>query len=110
MRAAVALSAVLAIATASVIAVGQAASPSSKPPIAQSRIPFGPKRKAEMRRYARRHYGIDRYTLEHPRVIVEHFTGTTSYRATYQTFAADVPDVELHELPGVCAHFVSDRH
>jgi beta-N-acetylhexosaminidase len=63
-----------------------------------------------MRRYSRRHYGIDRYTLEHPHVIVEHFTGNTSYSATYQTFAPDVPDVELHELPGLCAHFVIDRN
>jgi N-acetylmuramoyl-L-alanine amidase len=109
-RVAVALSAVLAIAAASTFAAGQAFAPPSKPPIADTRIPFGPKRKAEMRRYARRHYGIDRYTLEHPKVIVEHFTGTTSYRATYQTFAADVPDVELHELPAVCAHFVIDRN
>jgi N-acetylmuramoyl-L-alanine amidase len=94
---------------ASAVAIHQPSAPSSKPRIAQSRIPFGPKRKAEMRRYARRHYGIDRYSLAHPKVIVEHFTGTTSYRATYQTFAADVPDVELHELPGLCAHFVIDR-
>jgi N-acetylmuramoyl-L-alanine amidase len=80
-----------------------------RPAIVQSRIPFPPKRKAEMRRYARRHYGIDRYTLEQPKVIVEHFTGTSSYRSTYQTFARDAPDVELRELPGVCAHFVIDR-
>src|SRR5207237_9440271 len=80
-----------------------------RPPIVQSRIPFGAKRKAEMRRYARRHYGIDTYALRNPKVIVEHFTGTDSYSATYQTFAVDRPDVELHELPGVCAHFVIDR-
>src|SRR5207237_1766886 len=47
--------------------------------------------------------------LDHPRVIVEHFTGTNSYRASYQTFARDVPDVEFHELPGVCAHFLIDQ-
>jgi protein MpaA len=52
---------------------------------------------------------LRRYTLDHPRVIVEHFTGSNSYRSAYQTFARDVPDVELHELPGVCAHFVIDR-
>jgi protein MpaA len=62
-----------------------------------------------MRRYAARHYGIARYTLDHPRVIVEHFTGSNSYRSAYRTFAGDVPDPELHELPGLCAHFVIDR-
>jgi hypothetical protein len=108
-RTAIALLSVVAISAAGELVAGQPGSAPPKPQITQSRIPFPPKRKAEMRRYARRHYGLDRYTLEHPHVIVEHFTGTTSYRATYRTFAADVPDVELHELPGVCAHFVIDR-
>jgi N-acetyl-anhydromuramyl-L-alanine amidase AmpD len=44
--------------------------------------------------------------LKRPRVIVEHMAETSSARAVYDTFAADVPDVELHELPNVCAHFV----
>jgi N-acetylmuramoyl-L-alanine amidase len=107
--AAIALFAVFAIAVAGAPAAAPPGSAPTRPRIAQSRIPFPAKRKAEMRRYARRHYGIDRYTLQNPRVIVEHFTGTNSYAATYDTFAADVPDVELHELPGVCAHFVIDR-
>lgn len=84
-------------------------SPAPRPRIVQSPIPFPAKRKAEMRRYAIRHYGLHRYTLDHPRVIVEHFTGSNSYRSAFQTFARDVPDVEFHELPGVCAHFVIDR-
>lgn len=63
--------------------------PHSNPGIVQSRIPFPAKRKAEMRRYAIRHYGLRRYTLDHPKVIVEHFTGSDSYRAAYQTFARD---------------------
>jgi N-acetylmuramoyl-L-alanine amidase-like protein/zinc carboxypeptidase len=111
-RTAAALVAALAIGGAGVVAAepsGDAAATPAQPPIVQSPIPFGAKRKAEMRRYARRHYGIDRYTLVDPKVIVEHFTANNSYRATYRTFAADVPDVELHELPGVCAHFVIDR-
>ena len=33
----------------------------------------------------------------------------TASSSAYDTFAADVPDVELHELPGVCAHFVVDK-
>jgi N-acetylmuramoyl-L-alanine amidase len=79
------------------------------PRITQDRIPFPAKRRAEMRRYARRHYGLRRSTLEDPKVIVEHFTASNSYRSAFETFARDVPDPELHELPGVCAHFVIDR-
>jgi beta-N-acetylhexosaminidase len=44
-----------------------------------------------------------------PKVIVEHFTASTTYSSAYNTFAADQPDVELHERPGVCAHFIVDR-
>ena len=113
MRSALALFAVLAIAAAGPLAAGQergnAAAAPPRPHIVQSPIPFPAKRKAEMRRYARRHYGIDRFQLVSPKVIVEHYTANNSYRATYRTFAADVPDPELHELPGVCAHFVIDR-
>jgi beta-N-acetylhexosaminidase len=72
-------------------------------------IPFPPKRKLEMRAYARRHYGISSYLLIRPHVIVEHFTDTAAFRPVYNTFAADVPDYGLHELPNVCAHFVIDR-
>jgi N-acetylmuramoyl-L-alanine amidase len=69
-------------------------------------IPFDAKRKAEMTAYAERHYGIDSYRLRNPQVIVEHYTDNDSIQATYDTFANDVPDVELHELPQVCSHFV----
>jgi len=79
------------------------------PAIHQDPIPFKARRKAEMRRYARRHYGIDSFRLEGPKVIVEHITANNSYSATWNTFAADVPDPELHELPGTCAHFVVDQ-
>ena len=71
-------------------------------------IPFGAKRKAEMAQYSERHYGIDSYVL-HPKVIVEHYTATTTFSSAYNTFAADVPDAELHQLPGTCAHFIIDR-
>jgi N-acetylmuramoyl-L-alanine amidase len=79
------------------------------PPIAHDPITFGARRKAEMRAYARRHYGIDTALLKNPKVIVEHVTVTNTYRAAWNTFAADVPDAELHELPGTCAHFIVDR-
>jgi beta-N-acetylhexosaminidase len=81
----------------------------AQPPIHLDLIPFGARRIAETRAYARRHYGLDRARLLDPKVIVIHFTGSDSYASAFSTFAADVPDVELHELPGVCSHFVIDR-
>ncbi|MCW2968739.1 MAG: N-acetylmuramoyl-L-alanine amidase [Solirubrobacteraceae bacterium] len=84
--------------------------PPSPPPIVHSFIPFPRKRVDEMRAYARRHYGLNTALLKDPHVIVEHFTAINSYSATYNTFAADVPDPELHELPGTCAHFVIDSN
>jgi beta-N-acetylhexosaminidase len=81
----------------------------ARPAIVQRPIPFGAKRREEMRAYARRHYGLDSFRLQGPKVIVEHYTVTDSFQSVYDTFAADVPDVELHELPGVCAHFVVDK-
>ena len=81
----------------------------ARPPIVSNPIPFGAKRKREMAAYARRHYGIDSYRLRRPRVIVEHYTVNDSVQATFNAFAPDVADPELHELPGVCAHFVIGR-
>jgi N-acetylmuramoyl-L-alanine amidase len=81
----------------------------ARPRIVQRPIPFGPKRRAEMRAYARRHYGIDDYRLRDPKVMVEHYTVSDDFQSAYDTFANDVPDAELHELPGTCAHFVVDN-
>jgi beta-N-acetylhexosaminidase len=79
-----------------------------KPHIVWKPIPFGARRKAETAQYALRHYGMNTYVL-HPRAIVEHVTATSSFSSVYATFSADVPDAELHSLPGTCAHFVVDR-
>jgi N-acetylmuramoyl-L-alanine amidase-like protein/zinc carboxypeptidase len=87
----------------------RASSAAARPRIVQKPIPFGAKRRAEMRRYARRHYGIDDYRLKNPRVIVEHYTASNNFGSAYNTFARDVPDVELNELPGVCAHYIVDK-
>jgi N-acetylmuramoyl-L-alanine amidase len=81
----------------------------ARPRIVQKPIPFPQKRKNEMAAYAQRHYGIDSYRLGKPHVIVEHVTVTPDFQSVYNTFAADTPDVELHELPGVCSHFVVDK-
>jgi N-acetylmuramoyl-L-alanine amidase/Zinc carboxypeptidase len=79
------------------------------PRVVRKPIPFGSERKEQMRAYARRHYGIDDYRLRKPRVIVQHYTASNSFASAYNTFASNQPDVELHELPGVCAHYVVDR-
>jgi beta-N-acetylhexosaminidase len=89
---------------------GQAAttSPTARPHIVAKWIPFSRKRKREMVAYADRHYGLHTYKLLDPHVIVEHYTAGTSFGSAYNTFAQDTRDVELHELPGVCAHFLID--
>ena len=84
-----------------------------KPRIVWDPIPFGAKRKAEMVAYVRRHYGSfmrPTWRLIDPHVIVIHYTDSSTFQSAWNTFAADVPDVELHELPGTCAHFVIDTN
>jgi beta-N-acetylhexosaminidase len=81
----------------------------AKPAIVWKPIPFDAHRRAEMAQYATRHYGLNTWRLEHPKVIVEHYTASNSFSSAWNTFASDTPDAELHELPGTCAHFVIDR-
>jgi beta-N-acetylhexosaminidase len=80
----------------------------AKPAIVWKPIPFDAHRRAEMVQYAARHYGLHTWRLDHPKVIVEHYTASTSFSSAWNTFANDSPDPELHELPGTCAHFVID--
>ncbi len=75
------------------------------PPIRHRWIPLTARRLRETSAYAQRHYGFSGWTIAHPRVIVEHLTEDGSVDATWNTFAPDVPDVELHELPGLCSQF-----
>jgi N-acetylmuramoyl-L-alanine amidase len=87
-----------------------ASSTVSKPGIVWDPIAFGAVRKAQMTAYVRRHYASfmkPTWRLAHPHVIVIHYTDA-SYSSTFNTFASDVPDSELHELPATCAHFVID--
>jgi beta-N-acetylhexosaminidase len=84
---------------------------SLKPRIVWDPIPFGAKRKAEMVAYVRLHYGSfmrPTWRLIDPRVIVIHYTDSSTFSSVWNTFANDVPDIELHELPATCAHFVVD--
>jgi hypothetical protein len=80
-----------------------------RPPIVWKPITYGPKRRAEMAAYAKRHYGIDTWRLQGPHVIVEHYTASESFSSAWNSFASNAPDPELHELPGDCAHFIVDR-
>ena len=79
-----------------------------RPPIDSWPIPFGTARRRETAQYAERHYGRATDQLA-PKLVVEHYSVTSTAKAVFNTFARDVPDVELHELPGVCSHFVIDR-
>lgn len=85
---------------------GATSSQRLRPRINRWPIPFGPKRKHETAAYSERHYGERTWRLRRPRVIVEHFAEAGTAAAVFNTFAPDVADPELHELPNVCAHFV----
>jgi N-acetylmuramoyl-L-alanine amidase len=94
------------------VAAATAAAPSPPPPavpqpaIHRWPIPFGAARRSEMAAYSLRHYGEHTAALTGPKVIVEHYTETTTAEEAYNTFAPDVPDSEFHELPNTCAHFL----
>lgn len=91
---------------AAVKAVAAAVAP---PRVVSKPIPFGADRREQMRAYAQRHYGLDTAALRDPKVIVEHYTATSTFAPVFNTFASNAPDVELGELPGVCSHYVIDR-
>jgi protein MpaA len=86
----------------------RAAHPSlRRPAIDRDPIPYGRQRKRQMAAYSDRHYGRRRWRLNHPRVIVLHFTAGDSYRSAWETFASNAPN--RGELPGVCAHFAIEK-
>jgi hypothetical protein len=87
---------------------GAGVAAAAKPAVRWDPIPYRAGRRRQMRAYARRHYGLDRNTLPRVRQIVEHVTAGGTYQSTWNTFAANSPDVEYGERPGVCAHFVID--
>lgn len=100
---------VLVLAVPVAARAGAASAP--RPAIVSKPIPYSAKRLTEMAAYARRHYGAGYATwrLRRPRVIVEHYTASESFPPVFSYFSQDSPDPELHELPGVCAHFVIDK-
>jgi hypothetical protein len=58
-----------------------------------------------MAAYSERHYGERVWQLTSPKLIVIHYAEAGTIGSIYNTFAPDRPDVEFHELPGVCSHF-----
>jgi hypothetical protein len=81
-----------------------------RPAIVAKPIPYGAERRVQMAAYARRHYGLRYATWRlNPRVIVQHYSASESAGSVFATFAANAPDPELGELPGVCSHFVIDK-
>jgi N-acetylmuramoyl-L-alanine amidase len=77
-----------------------------RPDVVWKPIPFDSTRRRETAAYAQRHYGLRISRLNHPQVIVEHYTGGSSFASAWNTFASNQPD--LGELPGTCAHFIVD--
>jgi N-acetylmuramoyl-L-alanine amidase len=83
----------------------QAQTSVAKPEIHKMLIPYPKHRKREMAAYSKHHYGRYKWRLVNPKLIVEHYAEAGSISAIYNTFKPDVPDVEFHQLPGVCSHF-----
>jgi N-acetylmuramoyl-L-alanine amidase len=77
-----------------------------RPPLHEWTVPFPPTRLRQTAAYSKRHYGEREWRLRRVELIVEHMAATGSARAVYNTFAANGPDVEFGELPGVCAHYL----
>lgn len=79
-----------------------------RPAITRRFIPLGAQRRRDTAAYARRHYGRATTTIR-PLAIVQHYTVNDSVEATFNTFASNAPDPELHETPGTCSQFVVAR-
>jgi N-acetylmuramoyl-L-alanine amidase len=80
-------------------------SAATRPDIHKMLIPYTKKRKREMASYSKHHYGQYKWRLNNPKLIVEHYAEAGSISSIFNTFAPDRPDVEFHQLPGVCSHF-----
>jgi hypothetical protein len=53
--------------------------------------PFGADRRRQMRAYTHRHYGLGTVRLREPRVIVQHFTASSSFGPAFNTFRRQPP-------------------
>ena len=77
------------------------------PRVVEDHIPYGSERKRQMAAYSKRHYGYRRWELSHRRVVVLHFTASSTYESARSHFASNSPN--RGELPGVCAHYIVDK-
>ena len=75
-----------------------------RPRVVDDHIPYGERRKRQMARYSRRHYGHASWRLRDPRVLVLHFTAGDSYSSARGWFASNTPN--RGEYPGVCAQYL----
>lgn len=87
---------------------------SPRPPIVYDPIPYGPKRKAQMAAYAKRHYGTYTNAFTNPKQVLLHFTVTRNYRSTWNWMAANSSSPgnagTKKEKPGACTHFVIGKN
>ncbi|MCB0875589.1 MAG: hypothetical protein KDB46_05265, partial [Solirubrobacterales bacterium] len=72
-----------------------------KPKLDWDPIPYGKDRKRQMAAYSHRHYGKRTWRLKKPRVIVLHYTATSTYGPVHNAFSSNAPS--LGEKPGVCS-------
>jgi N-acetylmuramoyl-L-alanine amidase len=98
----------LGVASPSPATTPATASGAPRPRIHNDPIPFGKERKRETAAYSRRHYGQRTWRLRNPRVIVLHYTTSSTYPPVFNTFASNAPSVG--ELPGTCSHFVIGKN
>ena len=99
--------AALGVAPARAPAPPTAPTAARRPDVVEDHIPYGAKRKRQMARYSGRHYGLRRWKLRNPSVIVLHFTATSTYPPVRSHFASNSPS--RGEMPGVCAHYTVDK-
>ena len=76
-----------------------------RPSVVKRLIPYPAARRAQMAAYSKRHYGQGEWRLTSPKLIVIHHAQAGSIGSIYNTFAANRPDPEFGERPGVCTHF-----
>ena len=82
----------------------------TKPPVVEKFIPYGPVRKKQMAAYAYRHYGVRSWKLPDPKVIVLHYTVSSTWQSPWNLFASNTPSPgpsgSRAESPGGCTHFL----
>jgi len=96
-----------AVGVASVVTTKKAVSAVPRPSIKRDYIPFGRKRVKQMKRYAKRHYGIRSAKLTDPKQIMLHFSVSSTYKSIWNYFAGNQPS--LGERPGSCTPFIVDK-